>query len=77
MLGTLGNLAGRVRQGIFISANYFREVVIELKKVRWPTRKELLGYTVTVVSVCALMFVLTYGFDLLVTQAFQWLGIGA
>jgi len=56
--------------------SYFAEVWSELKKVRWPNRKELLHYTVTVVSVCVIMFVLTYIFDLLVTQGLQLLGIG-
>ncbi|PWI58983.1 preprotein translocase subunit SecE [Sulfoacidibacillus thermotolerans] len=55
---------------------YFRGVVEEVKKVRWPTRKELVSYTITVVIVCTVMFVLTYGFDLLVTRGFELLGIG-
>ncbi|MCY0902852.1 MAG: preprotein translocase subunit SecE [Firmicutes bacterium] len=58
------------------AVGYFRGVWSELKKVRWPTRKELTNYTVTVLAVCAIMFVLTYLFDLLVTQGFQLLGIG-
>lgn len=57
--------------------SYFRGVWSELKKVRWPTRKELLSYTATVVAVCVIMFILTYLFDLLVTKGFQLLGIGA
>lgn len=60
----------------FSMVGYLREVWSELKKVRWPNRKELLQYTVTVIAVCVIMFVLTYLFDLLVTQGLQLLGIG-
>ncbi|MCY0876462.1 MAG: preprotein translocase subunit SecE [Firmicutes bacterium] len=67
--------AVRSRKGFWLTG-YFREVWSELKKVRWPNRKELLQYTVTVIAVCVIMFVLTYIFDLLVTQGLQLLGIG-
>ena len=55
---------------------YLREVVGEMKRVRWPNRKELVGYTVSVVAVCVAVFILTYAFDLLVTEGFKLLGIG-
>jgi preprotein translocase subunit SecE len=29
--------------------NYIRDVILELRKVTWPTREELYGATVTVV----------------------------
>ncbi|MBM7646737.1 preprotein translocase subunit SecE [Scopulibacillus daqui] len=31
------------------TGSFFRNVVIEMKKVSWPTRKELVNYTATVV----------------------------
>ncbi len=65
----------RLRDGVSGSASYFREVIAEVKKVRWPTRAELLNYTVIVIVVCLIMFVLTYAFDLLVTEGFKLLGI--
>ncbi|WP_231877898.1 preprotein translocase subunit SecE [Ferroacidibacillus organovorans] len=57
--------------------SYFRGVYAELKKVRWPNRKEMVRYTTTVVVVCVILFVLTYAFDLLVTKLFQLIGIGS
>ena len=36
-------------------ARFFREVVAELRKVIWPTRKELLTYTAVVVAFVAVM----------------------
>ncbi|WBB66351.1 preprotein translocase subunit SecE [Micromonospora sp. WMMD812] len=47
-------------------ARFFREVVAELRKVIWPTRKELLTYTAVVIVFVAVMLtivgVLDYGF---------------
>ncbi|MFC7394830.1 preprotein translocase subunit SecE [Scopulibacillus cellulosilyticus] len=31
------------------TGNFFRNVIVEMKKVSWPTRKELVNYTTTVV----------------------------
>ncbi|TCP24147.1 protein translocase subunit secE/sec61 gamma [Scopulibacillus darangshiensis] len=31
------------------TGKFFRNVVTEMKRVSWPTRKELTGYTITVV----------------------------
>jgi len=32
--------------------DYFRSVIAELKKVSWPTRKEIINSTVTVIILC-------------------------
>ena len=55
------------RPGIFARfVNFFREVVAELRKVIWPTRKELLTYTSVVVVFVTIMLtvvgLLDYGF---------------
>lgn len=54
---------------------YFRDVYSEIKKIRWPKRKEMVGYTLTVAIICTVMFLLTYGFDVLVTHGLQLIGI--
>ena len=38
---------------------FFKGVKLELKKVVWPTRKELVSYTVVVICVC-LLFALCF-----------------
>nr|WP_242625311.1 preprotein translocase subunit SecE [Krasilnikovia cinnamomea] len=63
------------RVGIFGRiGGFFREVVSELRKVIWPTRKELLTYTgvviVFVTVVTAIVAVLDYGFAKAVLFAF-------
>jgi len=44
--------------GIFKRSNHFlHSVFVELKRVKWSTRKELFGYTATVVVTVALLTV--------------------
>ena len=42
---------------------YFRGVSIETKKVVWPTRKELVSYTIVVFIACAFFGVFLWGVD--------------
>ncbi len=39
------------------SGNYVRNVFVELKRVKWPTRKELFSYTATVLLTVILLTV--------------------
>ncbi|MGZ6771802.1 MAG: preprotein translocase subunit SecE [Mycobacteriaceae bacterium] len=52
-----GNPVGRI-------IRYLREVAAELRKVIWPTRKELITYTAVVLVFVAFMVALTSGLDL-------------
>ncbi|MDR0851598.1 MAG: preprotein translocase subunit SecE [Clostridiales Family XIII bacterium] len=42
---------------------YFKGVKVETKKVVWPTRKELVSYTVIVIFTCAFFALLIWGVD--------------
>lgn len=42
---------------------YFKGVKIETKKVVWPTRKELVSYTVVVLITCAFFGLMIWGVD--------------
>lgn len=48
---------------------FLRQVIAELRKVVVPTRKELIGYSITVLAFVAFMIVLIFGLDF----AFGWL----
>jgi preprotein translocase subunit SecE len=48
---------------------FIREVVAELRKVIWPTRKELLTYTAVVVVFLAVMLAIVAGLDYAFAQA--------
>lgn len=54
---------------------WWRQIVAELRKVIWPTRKELVGYTIVTlifsVIVIAIVFALDYGSNWAVLRIFS------
>ena len=52
--------------------NFVREVVAELRKVIWPTRKELTTYTLVVVVFVIIMLSLVGGLDYGFAKAVLW-----
>lgn len=49
---------GKLKQGFGSSFSYFTESWAELKKVKWPSRKELISYTLVVIT--TVIFVTIY-----------------
>lgn len=47
-------------------ATYFRGVKAEMKKVIWPTKKELINYTGVVIMISAIVAVIVWVLDLLI-----------
>ena len=47
----------------FSIKEYFRGIRIELKKVIWPTRSELVSYTGVVIGVCAVCALAFWAID--------------
>jgi preprotein translocase subunit SecE len=61
------------RAGIFGRiGGFFREVVAELRKVIWPTRKELLTYTAVVITFLVIMTSIVTGLDYGFAKAVLW-----
>jgi preprotein translocase subunit SecE len=61
------------RGGIFGRLmNFFREVVAELRKVIWPTRKELLTYTAVVVVFLVIMVTIVGLMDVGLAKVTLW-----
>ena len=50
-------------KGKFSLGKFFSEVRTELKKVHWPTKKEMLSHTTTVILTVVVMAVIIYGID--------------
>lgn len=46
-------------------ALFYRQVVNELRKVIWPTRKDLITYTTVVLVFVVIMVAIVYGLDTL------------
>ena len=55
---------GRLRR----LATFYRQVIAELRKVIWPTRRELLTYTAVVLVFVAFMLAIVAGFDFAFSQ---------
>ena len=53
-------------------SGFFREVVAELRKVIWPTRKELLTYTGVVIAFLVVMTAIVTGLDFLFAKGVLW-----
>lgn len=76
--GAGGELAGQRGGGAAVRSRsgggfgrigrFIREVVAELRKVIWPTRKELVTYAVVVIVFISIMMAIIAGYDLL----FSW-----
>ncbi len=61
------------RVGIFGRlGRFFREVAAELRKVIWPTRKELLTYTTVVVVFVAVVLAIVAGLDFAFAKGVLW-----
>jgi preprotein translocase subunit SecE len=57
------------RQGFFARIfRFLREVVAELRKVIWPTRKQMITYTAVVLVFVAFMVAVIAGLDFALTQ---------
>ncbi|HVK25796.1 MAG TPA: preprotein translocase subunit SecE [Actinokineospora sp.] len=54
-------------------ARFLREVVAELRKVIWPTRKQMIAYTTVVLVFVAFMVALIAGLDLGLGKGVFWL----
>ena len=52
---------------------FLREVVAELRKVIWPTRKEMVTYTTVVIVFVAFMVALVWALDLLFAKGVLWI----
>lgn len=52
---------------------YFKGVKSELKKVNWPSKKELKNYTIVVLVTCVIMTIVIWGLDLLFKQMMNFI----
>ena len=50
-------------------AQFFKEVVAELRKVAWPTRQEVVSYSIVVLVSSVVIAALIFGMDYVFTKA--------
>ena len=53
-------------------SRFFREVIAELAKVIWPTRKELVTYTAVVIVFVSIMTAIVTGLDIGFGKLVTW-----
>lgn len=56
---------------------YFSDIIQEMKKVVWPTRKETVRLTGLVITVCIVFVLYLYIFGIIVDYVFKFLLKGA
>jgi preprotein translocase subunit SecE len=62
--GAVVSFLARLKQSFGSTFSFFGEAFAELKKVKWPTRKELTSYTLVVLFACIFVTVYFYVLDL-------------
>jgi preprotein translocase subunit SecE len=59
--------------------SFFRDAWLEMKKVSWPSKNEVMGTTVVVIVACFVfgfyLFVVDLGLSWLIERVFQWSGV--
>ncbi|MBA4495873.1 preprotein translocase subunit SecE [Paenactinomyces guangxiensis] len=60
----IANIGRGIRRSVSGTAGFFRGSVQELKKVRWPNRKEMVSYTLVVLITVVLLTIFFFIIDL-------------
>lgn len=59
---------GRMKQGFSSSMSFFTESWSELRKVKWPSRKELTSYTIVVMGTVVFVGIYFTVLDVIISQ---------
>lgn len=69
----LASVGRGIRNSWTGTLGFFRSSIQELKKVRWPTRKELVTYTLVVIFTVIAISIFFFFIDLGIAKIVQWL----
>jgi preprotein translocase subunit SecE len=70
----MNSFVAGIRTGTSRLVSYFKEGFAELKRVRWPNRKQVMNLTVVVVVTVLIMAILIYLFDLGISKLLGLIG---
>ncbi|SEN60142.1 preprotein translocase subunit SecE [Lihuaxuella thermophila] len=62
-MAILSNIGRGIRKSVSGTAGFFRGSVQELKKVRWPSRQEMVSYTLVVIVTVVILAVFFFLID--------------
>lgn len=73
----IGNKAGTQSEKPFIQrvGKFLRDARIELRKVHWPTRKELIAFTIVVLLISAIATLIIGLFDFGIAEILRLIGV--
>lgn len=74
--GAVMGFLNKIKNGFTSTIDFIRDGIRELKKVRWPNRKELVSYTTIVVSTVVFVTVFFFVVDLGISSLLQLIGLG-
>ncbi|MGZ4030608.1 MAG: preprotein translocase subunit SecE [Tumebacillaceae bacterium] len=76
MASTVASETKESRPGFFKrSVDFLRDSWGELKRVRWPNRKELVSYTLVTIVTCILIILLILLFDFGISYLLKLIGL--
>jgi preprotein translocase subunit SecE len=76
MANAVAGDAKQTRPGFFKrSVQFFKDAWGELKRVRWPNRKELVSYTTVVLVTCIFVILLILLFDAGINYLLRLIGL--
>lgn len=62
----------RVKQGFGSTFSFFTDSWSELKKVKWPSRKEIISYTIVVIATVTFVTIYFWLIDLGLTELLRF-----
>lgn len=75
-MGFVMKIGRNFKNGFAAIVDFIRGSVRELKKVRWPNRKELFSYSKIVIFVVVFITIFFYVADLLISLVLNLIGFG-
>ncbi|MCL6547387.1 MAG: preprotein translocase subunit SecE [Alicyclobacillus sp.] len=73
--GERRSVAGGIRRAAGDAIGFFRDTRHELKRIRWPGRREVVNFTAAALLTCFAMALLVWAFDLGVSKLLSLIGL--
>jgi preprotein translocase subunit SecE len=67
------NIGRGIKKSVSGTTGFFKSGFQELKKVRWPSRKELFNFTAVVITVVVLLALFFFVIDMGIAQVVSWI----
>lgn len=72
-MAVIANIGRGIKRSFTGTTGFIRSCMQELKKVRWPDRKEMTNYTLVVLSTIVVLAIFFFLVDMAIGQLVQWI----